>query len=403
MTRFNGFAISFELISVLLYSLFFTPVLAQKKDLYPNYNTSPAAPDSTGMKSNATELAAKIKIGWNVGNTMEATGSETAWGNPKISPQLIDLVKKSGFNAVRIPCAWDQYMSNTVKAKISIDWLNRVKEVVQYCADRDMYVLLNIHWDGGWLENNCTPEKQEANNAKQKAFWEQIATHFRDYDEHLIFASANEPNVENETQMAVLNSYHQTFIDAVRATGGRNACRVLVVQGPSTDIEKTIKLMTTFPKDKIADRLMLEVHYYTPWNFCGLTKDESWGKMFYYWGKANHSTKDTDRNPTWGEEETVDKFFGLMKTTFVDKGIPVLLGEYAATRRSELAGDNYQKHLASRAYYNMYVTKQAKANKIIPFYWDNGGMGNDACGIFNRRTNTVYDQLVLDGLMEGLK
>src|SRR5690606_3660813 len=116
-----------------------------------------------------------------------------------------------------------------------------------------------------------------------KAFWEQIATHLRGFDEHLLFASANEPAVEDATQMAVLKSYHQTVIDAVRSTGGKNANRVLVVQGPTTDIEKTNKLMTTLPTDKAANKMMVEVHYYSPWNFAGLTKDESWGKMFYYW------------------------------------------------------------------------------------------------------------------------
>ena len=175
--------------------------LKQVASLYPNYNTSPLAADSKGMSSNAVQLAAKIKLGWNMGNSLDAIGGETAWGNPRASKTLIDLVKQSGFNAVRIPCSWNQYMVDPATAQLKTDWLNRVKEVVQYCVDNDMYVILNIHWDDGWLENNCTADKQDANNAKQKAFWEQIATHFRDFDEHLLFASANEPNVENESQM----------------------------------------------------------------------------------------------------------------------------------------------------------------------------------------------------------
>lgn len=381
--------------------LFKVKNLESENASYPSYNTSPLKPDTSGMKSNATELAAKIKIGWNIGNTLEATGGETAWGNPRITKALIDLVKKSGFNAVRIPCAWDQHLSSSAKAQIQTEWLNRVKEVVQYCVEKDMYVLLNIHWDGGWLENNCTLAKQAENNAKQKAFWEQIATHLRDFDEHVIFAGANEPNVEDSTQMAVLNSYHQTFIDAVRSTGGRNSYRVLAIQGPSTDIEKTNKLMKSLPTDPTANRMMVEVHYYTPWNFCGLTKDESWGKMFYYWGKDHHSEKDLTRNANWGEEATVDANFKLMKTQFIDKGIPVVMGEYAATRRSSLTGDALAKHLASRAYYMKYVTQQAKVYGIIPFYWDNGGTGDNACGIFNRNQNTVFDKLVLDALIEG--
>jgi aryl-phospho-beta-D-glucosidase BglC (GH1 family) len=382
--------------------------LTSEKVIYPSYNTSPLAPDSTGMKSNAVELAAKIKLGWNIGNTMEATGSETSWGNPLVSKGLIDLVKQSGFNAIRIPCAWDQYMANSATAEIKADWLNRVKEVVQYCVDRDMYVVVNIHWDGGWLENNCNPEKQKDNNAKQKAFWEQIATQLRDFDEHLLFASANEPNVEDATQMSVLNSYHQTFINAVRSTGGKNSYRVLVIQGPSTDIEKTNNLMM-LPTDKIPKRMMVEIHYYTPHNFTGMIKDEDWGRMFYYWGKPNQSSTDTERNSTWGEEETVDQLFKLMKTQFVKKGIPVIIGEYGTTTRRNLTGEALTKHLASRAYFLKYVTKQAIANGFLPFYWDSGGAENHqggiesylGSGLFNRTELKIFDKQALDALIEG--
>jgi endoglucanase len=391
--------------AIITVSAEFTPTVqisvTQNGELYPNYNTSPTDPDATGMSSNATELAAQINLGWNLGNSMEAIGGETAWGNPRITNALINLVKQSGFNAVRIPCSWNQYMVNSSTAQLKTEWLDRVKEVVQYCIDNDMYVLLNIHWDGGWLENNCTDARQEENNAKQKAFWEQIATHLRDFDEYLLFAGANEPNVENASQMIILKSYHQTFINAVRSTGGKNAYRTLVIQGPSTDIAKTNQLMLSLPTDPIANRMMVEVHYYTPWNFCGMTADATWGKMFYYWGNGYHSETDTDRNATWGEEATVDANFNLMKTQFVDKGIPVVLGEYAATRRSALTGDALANHLASRAYYLKYVTSQAKANGILPFYWDNGGTGNFGCGLFNRNNNTVFDQQALNALLEG--
>lgn len=376
-----------------------TPVVS----LYPSYNTNPLPADATGMSSSATALAAKIKLGWNIGNTLEATGGETAWGNPKVTKALIDLVKANGFNAIRIPCSWNQNLANSTTAQIKQEWLDRVKEVVQYCVDNDMYVIVNIHWDGGWLENNVTEAKKEANNAKQKAFWEQIATHLRGFDEHLLFASANEPNVDNATQMAVLTSYHQTFIDAVRATGGKNANRTLIVQGPSTDIEKTNKLMLTLPTDKVAGRMMAEVHYYTPYQFCLLDKDADWGKMFYYWGAGNHSTTDTERNPTWGEEADLDKLFTSMKTQFVDKGIPVVLGEFGAIRRSDLTGDDLTLHLASRAYFLKYVVKQAKANGLIPFYWDAGNMGVNTMSLFDRTNNTVYDSQALTALQDGLK
>ncbi|MFH6956343.1 cellulase family glycosylhydrolase [Flavobacterium aquidurense] len=371
--------------------------------LYPSYNTNPIAADASGMSSTAVQLAAKIKLGWNIGNTLEATNGETAWGNPKVTKALIDAVKASGFNAIRIPCSWNQYLANTATAQIRTEWLDRVKEVVQYCVDNNMYVVVNIHWDGGWLENNITEAKKEENNAKQKAFWEQIATHLRGFDEHLLFASANEPVVEDAAQMAVLTSYHQTFIDAVRSTGGKNAYRTLVVQGPTTDIEKTNKLMLTLPTDAAANRMMVEVHYYTPWNFAGLTKDESWGKMFYYWGTGYHSTADTDRNATWGEEADLEKYFKLMKTQFVDKGIPVLLGEFGAIRRTTLTGDALTLHLKSRAYYLKTVVKTAKANGLLPFYWDEGSLGDNSFGIINRAKNTVSDTQALNAMIEGLQ
>jgi len=360
---------------------------------FPSYNTRPLAADTTGMGATAIDLARRIKLGWNAGNTLEATGGETNWGNPMITDELMRLVKRSGFQAVRLPTSWHQYADPST-ARIDPNWLNRVKQVVKYCIDNDLYVIVNIHWDGGWLENNVTPEKQDENNARQKAYWEQIATHLRDFDEHLLFASANEPNADTSTKMDVLLSYHQTFIEAVRSTGGRNAYRILVVQGPNTDIETTQRLMTRMPTDKLPARLMAELHYYTPWNFTGMTEDQSWGNQFYYWGGGFHSTTDTAHNPTWGEEETVDRLFGRVKRQFVDQGIPVVLGEFGAMRRDNLTGDALRLHLASRAYYFRYVTRQANANGLLPFYWDTGDL-------LDRRTNTVLDQRSLDALIQG--
>lgn len=361
--------------------------------LYPDYNTNPLAADATGMGSTAVQLASKIKLGFNFGNTMEATGGETAWGNPLITEAQIKLVKDSGFDAIRLPVAWDQY-ANQQTAAISAEWLNRVKQVVQYAVDNGLYVIVNIHWDGGWLENNVTRAKQEANNAKQKAYWEQIATHLRDFDEHLLFASANEPNAHDAEEMAVLDSYHQTFVDAVRATGGKNANRVLVLQGPLTDIEDTDELWNAMPDDSVANKLMAEVHFYTPYNFTLMEKDESWGKQAYYWGADFHSTTDTERNATWGEEAKVDELFSSMKTKFVDQGIPVVLGEFSAMRRNNLTGDALTLHLASRAHYFRYVTERANSTGLLPFVWDTGSL-------FNRNTLTVADQQVLDALLLG--
>jgi len=370
--------------------------IKQASSLYPGYNISPAPADASGMGSNAVQLAAKFKLGWNIGNTLEAIGGETAWGNPLITESYIKAIKQQGFNAVRLPCSWNQF-SDKATAKIQDEWLNRIKQVVQYCVDNDMYVLLNIHWDGGWLENNINKAKQDSVNAKQQAFWEQIATRMRDFDEHLMFASANEPAVENAEQMDVLASYHQTFVNAVRSTGGRNSYRVLVVQGPSTNIEKSYDLMNTLPTDIVKDRMMVEVHYYSPAQFCILNDgDASWGKMFYYWGAGHHSTIEPDRNATWGEESDVDKSFRLMKTKYTDKQIPVLLGEYGTYRRgnSRYVPKDLATHNDAVDYWLTYVTKQAIANGVKPFYWDTGGA-------LDRRNNTVLDQRTMNALRAG--
>ncbi|RNL82410.1 glycoside hydrolase family 5 protein [Sinomicrobium pectinilyticum] len=365
--------------------------------MYPSYNTSPLPPDATGMSSNAVELAAKMKLGWNIGNTLEATGGENAWGNPNITKEYVEAVKKLGFNAIRIPCAWDQY-ADQATAKIGQEWMNRVKEVVGYCVDNDMYVMLNIHWDGGWLEKNCTPEKKDSVNAKQKAYWEQIATAMRDFDEHLMFASANEPDVDNAEEMAVLHSYHQTFVNAVRATGGKNSYRVLVVQGPATNIEKSNDLMN-MPTDEVDGRMMAEVHYYTPSQFCILFDgDKSWGKMAYYWGADNHSAIEPDRNATYGEEDEVDASMALAKTKFIDKGIPVILGEYGAYRRheSEHVPQDLETHHNAVDHWIEYVTRKALANGLIPFWWDTGVA-------VDRNNGSVKDQRTIDKLFEAIE
>jgi len=361
---------------------------------YPSYNTSPLPPDQTGMTSTAAQLAANITLGYNIGNTMEAAPNENGWGAPNITQALIDKVKQSGFNAIRIPCNWNwSHVPDSTTAKIDPAWLTRVQQVVQYCINDGMYVILNIHWDGGWLENNVTTTAQAAVNAKQKALWEQIATQLRGFDQHLIFASANEPAVTDATGMSVLLSYHQTFINAVRSTGGHNSYRTLVIQGPSTDIVKTNNLMNTLPSDPTANRMMVEVHYYTPYNFCLMDGDQSWGNMFYYWGSGYHSTTDPTRNATYGEESDLNGYFQSMKTKFVNQGIPVVMGEFAAGRRS-LTGDAYDLHIASRAYWYNYVVHQALANGILPFLWDTGS-------IINRSTYAVQDQQQLTALVQG--
>jgi aryl-phospho-beta-D-glucosidase BglC (GH1 family) len=228
--------------------------------------------------------------------------------------------------------------------------------------------------------------------------WEQIATAMRDFDEHLMFASANEPNADNAEETEILTQYHQTFINAVRSTGGRNSYRVLVLQGPSTSMSLTPQLMSTLPKDPVPDRLMVEVHNYTPSQFCFLSEDVSWGKMVYYWGSGHHSTIEPDRNATYGEEDAHIADFQKVKEKFVDKGIPVLMGEYGAYRRDGSAHipKDLETHEASVDYWITFVTKQALDHGVKPFWWDTGGA-------LDRRNNAVKDQRTIDALVAGGK
>jgi len=367
-----------------------------KTGIYPSYKDS-IAPDATGVSSTAKVLAAKIVAGWNLGNSLEVPSDETAWGNPKTTQQLIDAVKASGINAIRIPCAWDSYIEDATTCKIKASWLARVKEVLDYCIKDNMYVIINIHWDGGWLENNPTYGKQVAVNAKQKVLWEQIAVYFRSYDEHLLFAGTNEVHADYNTpsteNLTVQMSYNQTFVNAVRSTGGKNAYRNLIIQSYNTNIGYAGSYLKV-PTDAVANKLMVEVHYYDPYDFALDTSTSGlylWGQNFAQYGSVS----------SWGQEDYVQSQFQSMKTNFVDKGYPVILGEFGAIRRSSLTGSALQHHLDARAYYYQYVTQQAKSYGLVPFVWDNGATGDKGMGIFNRSDGSVFDLQTLNSYIAG--
>ena len=361
-----------NLIIILLHLFFFTPLFSQLPT--------------------AQQIATQMRIGWNMGNTLEAMCGETAWGGAYTTQRLIDSVKAAGFNTVRLPVAWFCH-SDTITSEIDTAWMARVKEVVDYCIKDSLYTIINIHWDSGWLEKRVDAVNQTQVNQRQYAYWTQIANYFKEYDEHLLFAGANEPHAEDASGMSILLSYHQTFINAVRATGGNNNSRTLIIQGPSTDIDKTNKLMNTMPRDQIADRLMVEIHYYTPYQFTIMAKDANWGKMFYYWGKDYHSETDVTRNATWGEEKDMDKLFGLMKTKFVDEGIPVIIGEFGAFKRKLSPPSDQNLHNASIEYFYKYVVKTAIYNGIIPYCWDTN------MGLFDRHTGKILNKGIIDAMM----
>ena len=372
-----------------------------------------------GFEHTATEIAARMGIGWNLGNTLEAgnnannftnkggLGSETSWQQTKTTQAVIDYVKAQGFSSIRIPCAWVMgHISDASTYQIDAQWMARVKEIVDYCINDDLYVVLNQHWDGGWLENNikATGQQKEKNQQVLKAIWTQIANEFKDYDEHLLFAGLNEPNADNQSQTDALLEYEQIFIDAVRATEGNNLYRTLIVQGPGTDIEKTDKYYNQMPVDPAGEgRLMMEVHYYNPWQFWGMEKDEGWGNVFYYWGKDNH-VAGSKHNPNWDcEEDAMDRLLNQMKTKFVDQQIPVVLGEFGANWRniSGQTGESQEKHDASIRWHYYMLTKLALEKGMVPMMWDTNYCNRPSMTIIDRKNLKIYNDLMMDGINQA--
>jgi endoglucanase len=352
------------------------------------------------MPSDAVTLSKKLGIGWNLGNSLEAcdgteSASETMWGNPKVTSEFIASVKKAGFKTIRIPCAWSGYIDDTTTYHISETWLKRVRQVVSYVVDQDLYAIINTHWDGGWLEEHPKLEDQAAVLSKERAIWAQIADYFKDFDEHLIFAGMNEVRdgygTPTDDNIAVHQSYLQAFVDTVRASGGKNEYRNLIVQGYRTDIALTVDHLT-IPKDSVSGRLLVEVHFYDPWDFTGEGGD------VYLWGQKY---KGGDHISSWGQEDWVDEAFNRMKTKFADPGYPVILGEFSVTYRKALEAAELKKHIDARNYYLHYVAKAAFTLGITPIYWDNGDTGDKGCGLFNRETGAVVYEDALESIISA--
>ena len=364
----------------------------------------------------ATEIFPKMGLGYNIGNTMEVPGNQggpTGWGNPFPDAAYVKAIKDAGFNTVRIPCAWDSHASN---GTINAGWLDSVKTVVDLVINNGMYAILNSHWDGGWLEDHVFDgegyDKTGLVNssaatvaAKQESYWKQIATKFATYDEHLIFASANEPGVNDpwnggadngqwafdETRMQVLKQFHEACLKAVRSTGGNNATRVVVVQAPRTEIDKSPLLASMYPTDPAGDGYtMAEVHFY-PYQFSLMTGgDEDWGKMFYYWEDQTpgNDAAHTCSGSALGSKSSIDQLFSGLKSRFYDKGIPVVIGEMGAVKRlGVLTGENLKVHLKARAAWYGYTVAAAKKNGLVPCVWDTGDEGDGNFTIIRRQVN----------------
>lgn len=348
-------------------------VSEEKATEKPQDNTGSSLTEPGVMRDiTAQQLVDEMTLGWNLGDTLdvceadrdgdgqvnETAGEgeevdETLWGNPKTTKAMFDKLKEYGFNAVRIPVTWRDHTGQAPEYAISETWMNRVEEVVRYAYDNGMYVILNIHHDGGgdpdfgaWICHAAEGETQkEEVLARYTAVWQQIAKRFQNYSDYLVFESMNEVGFDSLSQeegMEILNEINQKFVDIIRRSGGNNEERHLLIAGYWTDIEKTCTGNFQMPKDNIKDREMLSVHYYTPWEFCTTNMQNTWG--------------------TKKDLKLMQSKIDMLEEHFVKKNIPVIIGEYGVGRNEE----------ASCNYFIENMVKICHEKKIASYLWDNG-------------------------------
>ncbi|WP_264936931.1 glycoside hydrolase family 5 protein [Streptomyces sp. A012304] len=376
------------------------------------YGTAHQASADTVAQSSASQIVADMGAGWNLGNQLEATTngypSETAWGQPTVTQALIDKVRAAGFKTIRIPVSYLGYIGPGPSYTINTAWLNRVQEVVNYAYNRGLHVMINMHGDGyknvsgSWLI--CDSSSQTTIKAKYEKAWQQIANRFKNYDQRLILESMNEEfdgQYGRPTQPCYsnINSYNQIFVDTVRKTGGNNSSRWLLVAGWNTNIDYTAgNYGFKLPSDQYRSpsipaserRIMISVHHYAPWDFAG----EENGTITQ-WGRA---ATNPSRTSTWGQEDYLDAQLKTMHDVFVTKGYPVVVGEYGAIDKSSFDSSNNRY----RADFARAVAATAKKYGAASIYWDNGATGRYGFGLFDRRSLTVTQQGIINGVMSGV-
>lgn len=338
------------------------------------------------------ELVKDMGIGINLGNTYESCGDwiaqwgdgtpesyETAWGSPVITQQMIQGYADAGFDTLRVPVAWTNLMGDNYT--ISDSYLSAVQEVVDWARDCGLYVILNLHYDGGWLAN--FPTDKENCMEKYKRIWTQVSDAFADYDDYLIFESQNEElgweslwnrwgGTEGKAESyALVNEINQTFVDIIRSSGGNNSQRHLLISGYNTDVELTCDSLFQMPDDP-AHRCAVSVHYYTPSGFAILEEDADWGKMRSTWG-------------TDADFEELNRNMDLLKTTYVDKGIPVIIGEYGCPKKNK-EEESVRKFLSS-------VCGAAYERDMCPVLWDITDLHYD------RNNCKMYDDTLMQQLL----
>ena len=358
------------------------------------------AVDNGVMREGLTALEATRLMGngINLGNTLEACDNnvgiktnaplsyETYWGQPKTTQAMIDGMKAAGFDTIRIPVAWMTNATHLYEGDYTIDadYMNRVEEVVRYARKAGMYVIVNDHWDGGWygMFGSESAETRALAMEAYKGMWQQIAERFRDYSDYLIFESANEElggrfdensplycsdsvvtYLTDDERYALTNEINQTFVDVVRATGGNNATRLLLIAGYSTNIDQTCDDRFQMPKDTADSKLMVSVHYYDPWSYCGASSAASATK----WG-------------TVSDYEYMDQQLAKM-TKFTEAGYGVVIGEYGALPCSDGLKDN------TLAYHTAFLDACTKYD-LTNCLWD-------CSGLYKRVSQTFADDDIL--------
>lgn len=289
----------------------------------------------------SAEYVSEMGLGINLGNTMEAywandqnrnSGStvigdntisnyETCWGAIKTTQEIIDGMKNAGFNTVRVPVYWGNSMTNDGTFTISDAMFDRVEEIVDYCRKADLYVVINIHhYDEFIIKNYCEEDAVKITGT----LWKQIAKHFKNYSDYLIFEGFNEnlgtvresDNYTDDQKFDYVNKMNQAFVDAVRSTGGNNKTRMIIASGYWTNIDLTTDARFHIPEDKVNDRIMVSVHYV----------DNA-----MYWTNNIGGQKWLDYSKAQCE---------LLKKAFTDKGIQVFVGECTSIYDTERFASN---------------------------------------------------------------
>ena len=345
--------------------------------------------NNIGMES-ARSAVEKMKLGWNLGNTFECHGSwfdnlriETAWGNPIPTRELVKAVAEQGFSVIRVPVTWYPHMDES--GRIDEDWLKRIRRIVKMTLAEGMYCIVNSHHDagsmrsygGGWIQ--ADRNNYMANRDRAAYMWEQIAEYFSEESDRLIFESFSEMlnpdcewDVPSEEELEVANEWNQLFVDTVRATGGANAERNLIVSPYAGGISDYLLGGFVIPKDSSEGHLIAGVHSYAPMGF-------------------------TSRAVTWARqtetfdflcEEEVERLFTTIDRRFEETDIPIILSEFGAMDRS---------NTKERARYAAKVVSLGRERGITCIYWDEGKKYN----IFSRSDGTVRYPEILRAMTDA--